>query len=73
MQYISICPSPLGEMLLACDELGLTGLWFKGGKYFALGLAREYEERETPVFTQARRWLDVYFSGREPEIGRAHV
>ncbi len=68
MQYTSVCPSPLGEMLLACDELGLTGLWFKGGKYFALGLAQEHEERETPVFTQARRWLDVYFSGREPDF-----
>lgn len=68
MQYTGTCPSPLGELLLACDEAGLTGLWFKGGKYCALGLDREHEERETPVFAQTREWLDIYFSGREPDF-----
>lgn len=68
MQYTGTCPSPLGELLLACDEAGLTGLWFKGGKYCALGLDREHEERETPVFARTREWLDVYFSGREPDF-----
>lgn len=68
MQYTGTCPSPLGELLLACDEAGLTGLWFKGGKYCTLGLDREHEERETPVFAQTREWLDIYFSGREPDF-----
>ena len=27
--------SPLGGILLAADEAGLTGLWFEGAKYFA--------------------------------------
>lgn len=27
--------SPLGGILLAADEKGLTGLWFDGEKYFA--------------------------------------
>ena len=31
--------SPLGPMLLAADEAGLTGAWFAGQKYFARGLA----------------------------------
>ena len=30
MQYISHYSSPLGEMLLAADKAGLTGLWFEG-------------------------------------------
>ncbi len=38
MQYISHYRSPLGGMLLAADEQGLTGLWFEGQKYFALHL-----------------------------------
>lgn len=67
MQYTSTYPSPAGKILLACDETGLTGLWFKGGKYCALGLDREHEARETPVLAEAKRWLDVYFSGREPD------
>ena len=34
--------SPLGGMLLAADDAGLTGLWFEGQKHFArrLGSAR---------------------------------
>ncbi len=68
MQYTGVCQTPLGEVLLAGDGQGLTGLWFKGGKYYALGLLPEREERETAVFDQTRRWLDIYFSGREPDF-----
>ena len=34
---ISTCcyGSPLGDILLAADEVGLIGLWFEGQKYFA--------------------------------------
>ena len=66
MQYISHYQSPMGDILLAADEIGLTGLWFEGQKYFALYLDKEHEERELPIFEQAKKWLDIYFSGREP-------
>lgn len=68
MQYISHYQSPLGGILLAADAAGLTGLWFEGQKYFALYLDREHEEKELPVFEQAKKWLDLYFSGREPDF-----
>lgn len=68
MQYTSTYQSPAGSILLACDEIGLTGLWFEGGKFYALGLDEEHEGRETPVFADAKRWLDIYFSGREPDF-----
>ena len=29
-QYTAVYQSPLGSMLLAGDETGLTGLWFEG-------------------------------------------
>lgn len=58
--------SPLGTMLLAADELGLTGAWFVGQKYFGAGLPAEHAERETPVLMQARHWLDAYFAGERP-------
>lgn len=67
MQYTSTYQSPVGEILLACDELGLTGLWFKGEKYYALSLGKENEERETSVLADVKRWLDIYFSGHEPD------
>ena len=53
IQYISHYQSPLGGILLAADEIGLTGLWFEGQKYFALYLDKEHEERELPVFETA--------------------
>ncbi len=34
MQYIKFYGSPLGEILIAADEIGMTGLWFDGQKYF---------------------------------------
>ena len=66
MTYIQHYDAPLGRILLAADEVGLTGLWFDGAKYFADGLPAEHTERETPVLSEARRWLDLYFAGREP-------
>ncbi len=30
MHYTSQYPSPLGELLLAADDAGLTGVWFVG-------------------------------------------
>lgn len=60
--------SPLGEILLAADEVGLTGLWFDRAKYYAAGLAPQSTERETPPLTEAKRWLDVYFSGKMPDF-----
>ena len=35
MQYVSSAFTPLGEVLLASDGEALTGLWFRGQKYFA--------------------------------------
>lgn len=68
MQYISHYSSPLGDILLAADSVGLTGLWFEGQKYFALNLDKEHEEKEIPLFAEAKRWLDIYFSGKEPDF-----
>ena len=68
MQYISHYRSPIGDILLAADEIGLTGLWFEGQKYFALRLDREHEEREIPIFEKVKEWLDIYFSGKEPDF-----
>lgn len=68
MKYTGHYQSPLGEMLLAADGDGLTGLWFAGQKYFAASLGAHEEREELPVFAETRRWLDVYFSGREPHF-----
>lgn len=68
MQYISHYQSPLGDILLAADDVGLTGVWFEGQKYFAYNLDKEQEEKETPALETAKRWLDVYFTGKKPDF-----
>ena len=68
MIYTSKYTSPLGGILLAADEVGLRGLWFDGQKYFARDLPDERAERETPVLSEAKRWLDLYFGGQESDF-----
>ena len=68
MVYTCQYKSPMGDILLAADEIGLTGLWFVGQKYFANILPDEHIVRETPILAEAKRWLDVYFSGEEPNF-----
>lgn len=68
MMYTLHYDSPLGGILLVADEIGLTGLWFDGEKYFADALDPEHTAQETPILLEAKRWLDVYFSGQEPDF-----
>ncbi len=110
MPYTAKYRSPMGEILLAADEAGLTGLWFEGQKYYACSLGSEhreedyfieenhskeenhsmkkthslgedrsvednhsieearFKEKELPVFDAVKTWLDIYFSGKEPDF-----
>ncbi len=68
LQYISYYNSPLGEILLSSDDIGLTGLWFKNQKFYAAGLAADYKKKDTEFINQAKKWLDIYFAGRNPDF-----
>ena len=68
MIFIQHYDSPMGGILLAADEVGLTGLWFDGQKYFAHDLPAERIERNTPALSETGRWLDIYFTGKEPDF-----
>lgn len=68
MVYTCKYKSPLGDILLAADEMGLTGLWFEGQKYFANTLPDEHISKETEILTETKKWLDVYFSGEGPNF-----
>lgn len=79
MQYTTSYESPLGSMTLASDGESLTGLWFMGQKYYASTLKEEKAveavvseeiagDKLLPVFQEARKWLDIYFSGKEPNF-----
>ena len=66
--FISHYQSPLGGITLASNGDALTGLWFDGQKYFPQNLISEGKPADIPVFSQTKKWLDVYFSGREPDF-----
>ncbi len=68
MKYTEIYKSPIGEILIACDKIGLTGLWFKDEKFNALNFENEYKEKTTYVLEKTKCWLDIYFSGKEPDF-----
>lgn len=68
MDYLCKYTSPLGDITLKSDGRALTGLWFEKHRYADIPEAGKYEEKELPVFTETKRWLDVYFSGKEPDF-----
>ena len=68
MDYTHAYLSPLGGITLASDGEALTGLWFDGQKHFGSTLEESHTEKRLPVFEQADRWLDTYFSGKAPDF-----
>ena len=66
MIYIQHYNSYVGGITISSDGNALTGLWFDGQKYYAGNIDDEIEEKDFPVFAQARQWLDIYFSRHDP-------
>ena len=79
--YTSQFNSPLGTITVACDDEAIIGLWFNGQRHFGNILPSktvEIGENEFRTLTvggkaralleEARRWMDVYFSGQEPDF-----
>lgn len=68
MEYIHHYESPIGAITMASDGEALIGLWFDGQRFFADCLESKYEEKLLPIFEQADKWLNIYFSGNEPDF-----
>lgn len=66
--YIAKYLSPIGGITMASDGRALTGLWIDGQKYYADNLPGDYEEKDLPIFTQTKKWLDIYFTGSAPDF-----
>ena len=60
--------SPLGKITMASDGESLLGLWFENQKYFADNIKGESEEKRLEIFDKTSKWLDIYFSGKEPDF-----
>lgn len=73
MQALSHYASPLGKILITADDAGVTGLWFQDQQH-----AKQCPQVERPTTDvsseadafcdQTKHWLDIYFSGQEPDF-----
>ena len=71
-------PTPEGfdDLLMCTDGEALTGLWFEDSSnenQYASGLVETFPETSQiptlfPVIRDTCRWLDMYFSGRQPDF-----
>ena len=69
MNHTAHYDSPLGDITLAGDGRALIGLFFDGQKNFGSTIDIEATaSAKLAVFDETRRWLDIYFSGREPDF-----
>lgn len=57
--------SPLGAILLIADDEALRVLSFDDQKAYGSN-TEESIEKETPLLLETKRWLDIYFEGRNP-------
>ena len=66
-KYFYKTPTEFDDILLNSDGEYLTGLWFVGSKD-SLKHDIKYKEKELPIFKDTIKWLDFYFSGKEPNF-----
>ena len=64
MEYIFEYKSPIGIIILTSDETEITGLRFKGQSEAEVLSENKY--KETSAIKEAERWLDIYFSEKNP-------
>lgn len=69
MTYKQVYHTPEGfsDLIMNSDGEYLTGLWFDGSGDES-GHITDCEERDLPVFQETGRWLDLYFSGKNPDF-----
>lgn len=64
-------PEGFSDIWMRSDGQVLTGLWFSGSRNLSK-LVGNCEEFWTEGFEETVRWLDVYFSGRQPDFTPAY-
>ncbi len=68
MQYTDKYRSPMGENNPSQRWRPPDRIMVRRAKYFAATLSAEHQERELPIFEQAKEWLDSYFMGKIPSF-----
>lgn len=63
MKYYSLYQSPLGTICMKSDEEFLTNLTFTESNF-----SQETYAPELAIFKETTKWLDIYFSGKNPDF-----
>ena len=66
-KWIYKTPNNFDDMLMNSDGEYLTGLWFINSKDASKHII-DCEEKDLPIFRETVKWLDIYFSGKDPEF-----
>lgn len=56
------------DMKMSSDGEVLNGLWFLNSYDDDIKHVSDYREEMLPIFKETIKWLDIYFSGREPDF-----
>ena len=56
------------DMKMTSDGEYLTGLWFVHSFDDDDKHQGDYKEEKLPIFEETIKWLDIYFSGKEPDF-----
>ncbi len=71
-QYTDYYESPLGGITLTADETGITSLHFDSQEQKANHtenlIDKKRQSTGSPIFADVKQWLDIYFSGKEPDF-----
>lgn len=66
-KYTYKTPKQFSNMIMNSDGEFLTGLWFEDSRDTSKHELNR-EEKELPIFKEVSRWLDIYFSGKNPDF-----
>ena len=74
--YLYPTPDGFDDLMMRTDGEVLTGLWFAGSRdenKHVLGIVETRRATSLPpVIQDTCRWLDIYFSGRQPDFTPAY-
>ena len=65
--YKKVYKSPIGNIFMRSDGEYLTGLWFENSRDNSKH-SFDFEEKDLPIFDETIKWLEIYFSGIEPDF-----
>lgn len=70
MEYRKTYNSPIGIINMNSDGEYLTDLWFKGSRDSKKHDKNNTycEEKDLKIFDETIKWLDIYFSGKNPDF-----